>query len=102
MASVPRSRPVVLTEVLTRQVDASPIVFFRVLFGILMAVEVIRYWAHGRISRYYIEPAFLFSFVEVCNLGENFCGYVAGEFMEKLGKMNHFEELKGFLHEILS
>ena len=64
MASVLRSRPVVLAEVLTRQVDASPIVFFRVLFGILMAVEVIRYWAHGRISRYYIEPAFLFSFVE--------------------------------------
>ena len=64
MASPRRSRPAVIKEVLTRPVDPSPVVFFRVLFGLLMVVEVIRYWAHGRIARYYIEPTFLFSFVE--------------------------------------
>ena len=30
----------------------------------LMVVEVLRYWAYGRIARYYIEPTFFFSFVE--------------------------------------
>ncbi len=64
MASTPRSRTEIAREVLTRQVDPAPVVFFRVLFGTLMAVEVIRYWVHGRIARYYIEPTFLFSFVE--------------------------------------
>ena len=64
MASPRRSRPAVIKEVLTRPVDPSPVVFFRVLFGLLMVVEVIRFWAHGRITRYYIEPTFLFSFVE--------------------------------------
>ena len=64
MASTRRSRREIVREVLTRQVDPAPVVFFRVLFGILMVVEVIRYWAHGRIARYYIEPTFFFSFVE--------------------------------------
>ncbi len=51
-------------EVLTKLVDAAPIGLFRILFGLLMVVEVLRYWAYGRIARYYIEPTFFFSFVE--------------------------------------
>ena len=51
-------------EVLTKLVDAAPLGLFRILFGMLMVVEVLRYWAHGRIARYYIEPTFFFSFVE--------------------------------------
>ena len=49
---------------MTQPVDAAPIGLFRLLFGLLMVVEVLRYWAHGRIARYYIEPTFFFSFVE--------------------------------------
>ena len=30
----------------------------------LMVVEVLRYWAYGRIARYYIEPTFFFPFIE--------------------------------------
>ena len=62
--SVRRSRPAILKDALTREIDASPLVFFRVLFGLLMVVEVIRYWAYGRIGRYYIEPTFFFGFFD--------------------------------------
>ena len=51
-------------EVLTKPIDAAPLGLFRILFGLLMVVEVLRYWGYGRIARYYIEPTFLFSFVE--------------------------------------
>ena len=43
---------------MTQPVDAAPIGLFRILFGLLMVVEVLRYWTYGRIARYYIEPTF--------------------------------------------
>ncbi|MDE2998170.1 MAG: HTTM domain-containing protein [Gemmatimonadota bacterium] len=49
---------------MTRQVDGAPIAVFRILFGALMFVEVLRYWKYGRIARYYVDPAFFFPFVE--------------------------------------
>ena len=55
---------VIRKAALTQPVDAAPIGLFRILFGMLMVVEVLRYWAYGRIARYYIEPTFFFSFVE--------------------------------------
>ena len=55
---------VIRKAALTQLVDAAPIGLFRILFGLLMVVEVLRYWAYGRIARYYIEPTFFFSFVE--------------------------------------
>ncbi|MDE2810390.1 MAG: HTTM domain-containing protein [Gemmatimonadota bacterium] len=64
MASTQRSRTAICKAVLTKLVDAAPIGLFRILFGLLMVVEVLRYWAYGRIARYYIEPTFFFSFVE--------------------------------------
>ena len=64
MASTQRSRPAICKTVLTKLVDAAPLGLFRILFGLLMVVEVLRYWAYGRIARYYIEPTFFFSFIE--------------------------------------
>ena len=49
---------------LFRRTDAAPLALFRILFGILMFVEVLRYWFYGRIERYYIEPDFFFPFIE--------------------------------------
>ena len=43
-------------------VDILPLVYFRVVFGMLMAWEVWRYFAYDRIQRYYIEPKFFFSY----------------------------------------
>jgi hypothetical protein len=43
--------------------DGASLAFFRFCFGAIMLWEVFRYWAGGRIARYYIEPGFYFSFV---------------------------------------
>ena len=44
---------------------------FRILFGVLMMWEVIRYWRDGRLERDYIEPEFFFKFIEpLPTLGE--------------------------------
>lgn len=64
MASTQRSRTAICKAVLTKLVGAAPLGLFRILFGLLMVVEVLRYWAYGRIARYYIEPTFFFSFIE--------------------------------------
>jgi len=51
-----RSRP------LARPVDASSLAAFRLLFGVLMVWEVIRYFEYDFIGRYYIEPTFYFTY----------------------------------------
>ena len=43
-------------------VDIASLVFFRISFGLLMLCEVLRYFAHGWIARYWITPHFLFSY----------------------------------------
>ncbi|HTN85697.1 MAG TPA: HTTM domain-containing protein [Sorangium sp.] len=48
---------------LTAEVDAASLAVFRVGYGALIAWEVVRYALHDRITRYYIEPGFFFSFV---------------------------------------
>ncbi|WP_434044714.1 MULTISPECIES: HTTM domain-containing protein [Sorangium] len=48
---------------LSAEVDAASLAVFRVGYGALIAWEVVRYALHDRITRYYIEPSFFFSFV---------------------------------------
>jgi hypothetical protein len=43
-------------------IDIAPLIFFRVAFGALMLWEVWRYFEAERITRYFVEPSFLFSF----------------------------------------
>ncbi len=43
-------------------VDASSLVFFRIAFGVIMLVEVWRFWSRNWIERYYIAPDFLFKY----------------------------------------
>ncbi len=43
-------------------VDAISLVFLRVSFGVIMLVEVWRFWDHGWIERYYIRPDFFFKY----------------------------------------
>ena len=43
-------------------VDISFLVFFRILFGGIMLWETYRYFTHGWISRYFVEPAVNFSY----------------------------------------
>jgi len=51
-----------LKEFLGRPVDIASLVVFRVLFGLLMLVEVYRYFSHDWIQRYYINPDFYFKY----------------------------------------
>ena len=43
-------------------VDAAPLALFRICFGIMMFISIIRFWAYGWIEKFYIEPQFFFSF----------------------------------------
>ena len=43
-------------------VDIAPLVYFRIIFGAIMLWEVVRYFQHGRIERYYINPIFFFKY----------------------------------------
>lgn len=43
-------------------VDIAPLIYFRIVFGITMVVEVFRFFSRGWISSYYIEPVLYFSY----------------------------------------
>lgn len=45
-----------------QSVDAAPLALFRILFGCMMLISIIRFWAYGWIEKFYIEPKFFFSF----------------------------------------
>jgi hypothetical protein len=45
-----------------RQTNAAPLAVFRVFFGFLMCVSIIRFWSKGWINSLYIEPKFHFSY----------------------------------------
>jgi vitamin K-dependent gamma-carboxylase len=55
------NRALWLTRLFTR-VDIASLVVFRIAFGAIALWEVWRYFTYGWISRYYIEPAFHFSY----------------------------------------
>lgn len=61
-----RANPALLArwrDYLLAEVDGSSLALFRILFGLVMAWEVARYFHYGWIARYYIEPAFNFSYL---------------------------------------
>jgi len=47
---------------LAEPVDAASLAFFRFAFGLTLFVEVCRFFAHGWIARYYIEPVYHFHY----------------------------------------
>jgi hypothetical protein len=47
---------------LEEPVDGASIAVFRAAFGLTMLVEVLRFFAHGWIARYYIHPGFHFTY----------------------------------------
>lgn len=51
-----------LGAALFEPVDISFLVFFRVVFGGIMLWEAYRYFTHGWIARYYVEPAITFTY----------------------------------------
>jgi vitamin K-dependent gamma-carboxylase len=51
-----------LRALLFSPVDIASLVAFRIAFGGIMLWEVIRFFSHDRIARYWIEPAFHFTY----------------------------------------
>jgi hypothetical protein len=62
--SSPRQRSFLarLCERAFEPVGIAPLVWFRVAFGVLMVVEVGRYFSHGWIERYFMDPDFMFKY----------------------------------------
>lgn len=51
-----------LHRLIDRKVSISPLVTFRVLFGLLMFASVVRFWTNGWIEKQYIEPSLHFKY----------------------------------------
>lgn len=51
-----------ITDRLFRPVDGASLAFFRIAFGLTMLVEVVRYFRHGWIDRYWVDPDFHFHY----------------------------------------
>jgi len=47
---------------INKQVHAAPLAVFRVFFGVMMLLSIIRFWANGWIEKLYIIPKFHFSY----------------------------------------
>ena len=56
--------------------DVSPLVMFRILFGFIMLVSLVRFWNNGWIESIYIDPEFHFK-------------YYGFEWVKSLGKFNY-------------
>ena len=49
-------------KILRKQVSIEPLVWFRIIFGLLMLVSTIRFWYKGWIHNLYIAPKFYFTY----------------------------------------
>ena len=47
---------------LYKTTSAAPLAVFRIIFGLMMLLSIIRFWALGWIDKLYIQPAFFFSY----------------------------------------
>lgn len=45
-----------------KNTSSAPLAVFRMLFGLLMLVSILRFWANGWIDKLYIQPQFFFSY----------------------------------------
>ncbi|MDH7446971.1 HTTM domain-containing protein [Aquimarina sp. 2201CG14-23] len=51
-----------LNEYLKKNTEAAPLAVFRIFFGVLMLLSIIRFWSYGWIHKLYIHPTFFFSY----------------------------------------
>ena len=47
---------------LVQSTEAAPLAVFRIFFGLMMFISIIRFWANGWIDKLYIQPEFFFSY----------------------------------------
>ncbi|WP_108803574.1 HTTM domain-containing protein [Aquimarina sp. Aq107] len=51
-----------LNEYLKKNTEAAPLAVFRIFFGLMMFVSIIRFWSYGWIDKLYVQPTFFFSY----------------------------------------
>jgi len=51
-----------IIQKLNEQISGAPLVMFRVAFGVMMALSIVRFWAMGWVEDLYIKPAFFFTY----------------------------------------
>ncbi|TXK72876.1 HTTM domain-containing protein [Mesonia sp. K4-1] len=45
-----------------KNTDAAPLAVFRIFFGLMMSLSIVRFWANGWIDKLYVQPKFFFSY----------------------------------------
>jgi len=45
-----------------KNTEAAPLAVFRIFFGVMMLISIIRFWSYGWIDKLYIQPQFFFSY----------------------------------------
>ncbi|AXT50769.1 HTTM domain-containing protein [Aquimarina sp. BL5] len=51
-----------LKEYFKKNTEAAPLAVFRIFFGLMMLISIIRFWSYGWIDKLYIKPTFFFSY----------------------------------------
>ncbi len=51
-----------ITKYLNKTVKAAPLAVFRILFGSMMFLSIVRFWSKGWVEELYINPKFYFSY----------------------------------------
>jgi len=45
-----------ITAYLNKTTKAAPLAVFRIFFGLLMLISIVRFWAYGWIDSVYVQP----------------------------------------------
>jgi len=51
-----------ISKYLNQNTEAAPLAVFRILFGLMMLLSIIRFWANGWIKKLYLDPDFHFTY----------------------------------------
>ncbi|WP_299257072.1 HTTM domain-containing protein [uncultured Aquimarina sp.] len=51
-----------LNEYFKKNTEAAPLAVFRIFFGLMMLISIIRFWSYGWIGKLYVKPTFFFSY----------------------------------------
>ena len=51
-----------ITKYFNNYTDAKPLVVFRIFFGVMMFISMLRFWVNGWVEKLYIKPTFFFSY----------------------------------------
>ena len=51
-----------ITTYFNKHTDAKPLVVFRIFFGVMMFISMVRFWVNGWVDTLYIKTTFFFSY----------------------------------------